>query len=409
MSISKRKSWFGRLAWVLAGLVVVVALGQLPLTVQQNPPVSLGAWASDLAWGVAIPSLYAVLAALIINRQPGNRVGWLMLLVGLAAIIPTATILGTIPEPSIFTPGIWLLAAVDNWSWVPLIFAIFLIPLHFPTGRPPTPRWRWVNWLAVGMAVFFIALISLVTPLGPFDESWMLPNPVGFIPLEWVNGPFLIVWGIGLVTVVGASVVSLFVRFRRGSAVEREQIKWLLYAGAFLVVAYALTFYLTSPDATSDAWGNLLLTVAILALPVAIAIAILRYRLYDIDVIIRKTLVYAALTVLLALVYFGSVILLQRVLGTLTGIERSPLAVVVSTLIIAALFTPLRRRIQDWIDRRFFRKKYDAQQVLAQFALTARDETDLDALTAELVRVVQETMQPEQVSVWLRDMNSPRV
>ena len=332
-----------------------------------------------------------------------------MLLVGLAAIIPTATILGTIPEPSTFTPGIWLLAAVDNWSWVPLIFAIFLIPLHFPTGRPPTPRWRWVNWLAVGMAVFFIALISLVTPLGPFDESWMLPNPVGFIPLEWVNGPFLIVWGIGLVTVVGASVVSLFVRFRRGSAVEREQIKWLLFAGAFLVVAYALTFYLTSPDATSDAWGNLLLTVAILALPVAIAIAILRYRLYDIDVIIRKTLVYAALTVLLALVYFGSVILLQRVLGTLTGIERSPLAVVVSTLIIAALFTPLRRRIQDWIDRRFFRKKYDAQQVLAQFALTARDETDLDALTAELVRVVQETMQPEQVSVWLRDMNSPRV
>ena len=131
-------------------------------------------------------------------------------------------------------------------------------------------------------------------------------------------------------------------------------------------------------------------------------VSILRYRLWDIDVVIRKTLVYTVLTALLALVYVGSVILLQGLVGTLTGVEQSTLAVVVSTLAIAAIFTPLRRRIQDVIDRRFYRKKYDAQQVLAQFALTAQDETDLDALTGELARVVQETLQPEQVSVWLR-------
>ncbi len=137
-------------------------------------------------------------------------------------------------------------------------------------------------------------------------------------------------------------------------------------------------------------------------LPIAVGVAILRDRLFDIDVIIRKTLVYSALTALLALVYFGSIIFLQRLFGSLTGVEQSPLAVVVSTLAIAALFTPLRRRIQGIIDRRFFRKKYDAQRVLAQFAITARDETDLDALTGELARIVQETLQPEGVSVWLR-------
>ena len=135
----------------------------------------------------------------------------------------------------------------------------------------------------------------------------------------------------------------------------------------------------------------------------SIGLAILRSNLFDIDVIIRKTLVYSAVTALLALVYFGGVVLLQRLFGALTGAEGSPLAVVVSTLAIAALFTPLRRRIQDVVDRRFYRKKYDAQQVLAQFAITARDETDLDALTGELARVVQDTLQPEGVSVWLRE------
>ena len=190
-------------------------------------------------------------------------------------------------------------------------------------------------------------------------------------------------------------------RFRRVSTpIERQQTKWFLLGFGLIVALIPVTVFLDSTG--RDGFLSDVTDVALwMPLYFGLAIAILRYRLWDLDVVIRKTLVYTALTALLALIYFGGVVLLQRLFGTLTGVAQSPLAVVVSTLAIAALFTPLRRRIQDAIDRRFFRKKYDAQRVLAQFALTARDETDLDALTGELARVVQETLQPEGVSVWL--------
>jgi hypothetical protein len=350
---------------------------------------------------LAIPAVFAVLGALIVHQRPSNRVGWLMLVAALGSDIPTGVILGLMPPPEKVTLGIWLLATVDNWSWILLIFPIFLIPLHFPSGQPPTPRWRWVNWLALGLALLFIPLISLTTTIGPATQSWELPNPVGFIPLELLNGSFLTFWGIGLITIILGSVGSLFVRYRHAGIVEREQIKWLLYAGAFFAVTYALTFFLTPTDANSDAWGNLALTFAILLLPFAIAIAILRYRLYDIDIIIRKTLQYGVVTGLLALVYFGSIVLLQSLFDAVTG-AQSPVVIVISTLLIASLFNPLRHRVQGFIDRRFFRQKYDAQQVLAQFAQTARDEVSLEVLRAELSHVVQETLQPEQVTIWLK-------
>ncbi|MBP6803783.1 MAG: hypothetical protein KA362_06715 [Chloroflexi bacterium] len=389
------------LAWLLCLFCVLVASATLVhWLLSQNGLFTLAGLVEAVGWNWALPVLFSTLAALIIAYQPRNRVGWLLMLPALVTALPNLYSLAA--PPLRLTLGVFLLIWFDGWSWIPIIFAIFLIPLHFPTGRPPSPKWNWVNWLAVGMWLFFITVTLFVAPYSPPNYDWTLPNPIGFIPISWFDGPFMIIWGAGLLTVVSGSVVSLFSRYRHAHMVERQQIKWLLYVGAVFILVYAAVFLFsdTQESNSMDGWVNLIFTLSILAFPVAIAIAILRYQLFDINVIIRKTAVYTVLTAVLALVYFGTIILLQSLVGQATG-EQSPLIIVFSTLVIAALFAPLRQRIQAIIDRRFFRKKYDAQQVLAQFAQTARDETDMAALQAELLRVVQETMQPEQLSVWL--------
>jgi hypothetical protein len=196
------------------------------------------------------------------------------------------------------------------------------------------------------------------------------------------------------------AVVSMIVRLRRSIGVERQQLKWIVYAGAVAAGGFALTLFLSGPLANAVFAAAFL---AFIGVPVAAGFAIMRYRLYEIDLLINRTLVYGSLTVMLALVYFGGVAATQAIFRTLTGQEEQPqLAVVVSTLVIAALFNPLRRRIQDFIDRRFYRRKYDAAKTLEAFSAKLRDETDLDALSDDLVVVVRETMQPAHVSFWLR-------
>jgi len=231
-----------------------------------------------------------------------------------------------------------------------------------------------------------------------------IDNPYG---IEAFGGLLKVIGGVSsivlLVTVL-ASVFSIVIRFRRSRGDERRQIKWVAYAGA--VVALVLILQLAVETALPKASAllevlNLGLVVAFIGVPIAAGIAILKYRLYEIDTIINRTLVYGGLTALLALVYVGSVIALQYIFRTLTGGESS-LAVVASTLAIAALFNPLRRRIQALVDHRFYRRKYDAAKTLAAFSARLRDETDLDALSGELVSVVRETVQPARVSLWLR-------
>jgi hypothetical protein len=228
-------------------------------------------------------------------------------------------------------------------------------------------------------------------------------------------GPYV---GFGLVAVYGLltviSVIHTLIT-ERSDVVARAQIKWVglglaLVAGfQFLENTVGISMAFLSDEVNLSPWWEKLIYVFVyLALPITIAIAILRYRLWDIDVIIRKTLVYGALTATLALVFFGGVALLQQVVGRLTGTEDSPVVIVISTLVIAALFSPLRRRIQDFIDRRFYRRKYNAEQALEAFAATARNETDLESLSSKLVEVVSQTVQPERVSLWLQPQRTPK-
>ncbi len=288
----------------------------------------------------------------------------------------------------------WFGGWARGMGWFLLV--VFLL-LLFPTGRLPSPRWRPVLWGGVA----FVALFTLVSWLSPVSVDLRLAsvrNPLG-LELEIVNllgeAMYLV-----LPLLLVPSGAAAIVRFRRSRGDERQQLKWFAYAVAIMVVVFGLWLSLAIAGLVPS--NALIWTVPLIGLPIAVGVAILKHRLYDIDLVINRTLVYGSLTGSLALVYLGGVASLQYAFRGFTGGD-SQLAVVASTLIIAALFNPLRRRMQDFVDRRFYRKKYDAAKTLEAFSARLRKETDLDALNGELVSVVRETMRPAHVSLWLRE------
>jgi hypothetical protein len=401
MMRDKRYPFF---AWIFFGLIAGSVIAGMIYYVSVSPP---GKQPSifELVFPL-VPIIFAFVGALIISRQPRNVIGLLMMLPGLSLTFVTDAYLqpfisGQLPPPTSPSNLFLLVLWFSNWSWLLLILPMMFIMVLFPTGQVHSPRWNWLIYVGLGILAVMILLATFAEELTPVsgDIDWMIRNPIGFLKTDWIDavvGPLLIIFPLWIVL----CAVSLFVRFHQSLSVEREQIKWLFFAGVIFVLFYAPSFIGDSYNQAENLW-NLLLPVGMLTFPAAIAIAILRYRLYDIDIIIRRTLQYTLLTGLLVLVYFGSVVLLQNLFETLTG-EQSPIVIVISTLAIAALFNPLRHRIQEFIDRRFFRKKYDAEQALAQFAATARDEVDMDKLTSALLGVVEETIQPERISLWLR-------
>jgi len=359
-------------------------------------------WLAHTVSAVAFSSIGAVVG----SRRPENPIGWLFCAIGVfAAIVLLSSEYAAytlLAQPNSL-PGGLAMVWIRAWAWVPYLGLFVLLFLVFPDGWPPTPALRWFT----GLVLFVIAYGTLLAALspGPIDAiGGAVENPLGMEPLQGVGtnsavGPVeSVLYVLGIL-----AAASLFARMRRARGVERQQIKWFAYATVVLVGGTVLAF--TVSEATGLRWlgklGLVLTMVGLAGLPLAIGIAVLRYRLYNIDRIINRTLVYGSLTAMLLALYFGGIVVLQRVFVLLTG-ERSTLAVVASTLVIAALFTPLRRRIQGFIDRRFYRRKYDTRKTLEAFSAQLRNETDLDALGDDLVGVVGETMQPAHVSLWLR-------
>jgi hypothetical protein len=398
-----RRGALAWLAWSLVGLAVAMLAGGISLALVARPFGAQLTYESEADPFSAIVSLvtlltFSVVGAIIASRQPRNAIGWIFCSIGLVVSLNSLTggyaeyrLAGGSAPGNLAETAAW----VSTWTWILLVYVptSFLL-LLFPDGRPPSPRWRPVAWCAAFGIIGFVAGYALQP--GPLEDYPQIMNPYG------VESPILVVGAVaailGAASMV-ASAISLIVRMRRAGSEQRQQIKWLAYGGAVAVgtvfAGGVISIWNTNVSIAVIGFG-------LLGLPVFTGIAIVKHRLYDIDVIINRTLVYGSLTIMLAAVYFAGVVGTQYVFRAVTGQERLPqLAVVVSTLAIAALFDPLRRRIQSFIDRRFYRSKYDAAKTLEAFSSKLRDETDLGTISDDLISVVRETMQPEHASLWL--------
>jgi hypothetical protein len=380
------------LAWALCTLTLMLtALNFLliALNVSSNVPAYVF-WPELTSIAVG----YSVIGAIIASRLPNHPIGWICCAIGLIAAVDhfggeySLYALLALPHP---LPGGEAMLWLQGWFWMLFIGLIVFLLLLFPTGRLPSSRWRTFAWVSGAVIAAGVIWSSVISPDVGFNVP---PSPVQ----------------LSVLLLGGVAAASVVVGRRGARRVERQQIKWLLYVGPIFFVASGLHigfYYFWLAEGSLGLWASyLLVIVGGLSVPTAIGVAILRYRLYEIDLIVNRTLVYGSLSAMLVALYFGGIVVLQRVFVALTG-QQSTLAVVVSTLAIAALFNPLRRRVQGFVDRRFYRRKYDARKTLEVFSAQLRDETDLNALSEDLVGVVRETMQPAHVSLWLRP-DTPR-
>jgi hypothetical protein len=404
------------LAWSLAGLSVAMFVASVPLYVLLRSAHVPSNWDVNLTVGNRLGGvlflIFPLVGALIASRRPRNPIGWILLADGvlwmLTGMMDYCSVYGVASPGSVPFPVI--VAGINNVMWVPAVGVLgTYVFLLFPDGRLPSRRWRPLASLA-GVVILLLCILVGLSP-GPLQNLGEVRNPFGLENYPWVQPAGYFVLPLLPLCMI-ASVLSIVMRYRRSRGEERLQIKWIAFAASFVgllyLIAMVCAFIFPSGawfQAGSPLWLDLLGYAALISftiVPIAVGFAVLRYRLYDID-IINRALVYGSLTISLVLVYVGGVAGTQTAFRFLTGQDQQPqLAVVASTLAIAALFNPLRRRIQTIMDRRFYRKNYDARRTLEDFSARLRDETDLEQLNAELLSVVGATMQPEHVSLWLK-------
>jgi hypothetical protein len=388
--VKRRTATF--LAWGMCALALVVIASVVVLTL-------LNGDLNDINF-VIVGVSSTIVGGVVAARRPANPVGWLFL--GSALISAVKVLAGEYAVYGIVTdPGSLPLPYALAWLSNTMVLvgptiSFVLIPLYFPDGRPVSRRWALATRASLGSLLLFTVLYAFAP--GEAVDGSGIQNPLGVEALRPLMKTFETVVTAWFIALILAAAGSLVVRFLRSVGEERQQLKWFTYAAAILPVWFVVNRPIQ--DAFPDLFA-VLDSLFIAAVPIAAGIAILRYRLYDIDLIINRTLVYGVLSLLLGLIYFGAIVLSQAALRTLAGGESS-LAVVASTLAIAALFNPLRQRVQDFIDRRFYRSRYDAAKTLEGFSARLREETDLDRLGGELVSVVHETMHPRHASLWLR-------
>jgi hypothetical protein len=401
-----RRPTSAALARVVCAIAAVLTLAAVALTLvlvldsSYEPVESAASGLSDLLMVLA----FAVVGGILTLKRPDNLVGWALVLSGVGSLIGGVpgvyAELALLAKPEAGLPGGAAAAAVSSGSWTTLIAGVFLLLVVFPAGRIPSRRWRVVTTFVLSgfAAVWFLIATSQEQLDAPFDA---FENPLALAGSNRPVEVFFWIVNIAVLFCVVLAAIGLLRRFRRSRGEERQQFKWLAASAGLLVVTFPIAGFFEYSDLAGAAFS-----VALVALPVSVGIAIFRYHLYDLDLVARRTVVYGALSALLAGLYFGIVLTLQEVFSSFAG--GSDLAIAISTLAVAALFQPARGRVQTFVDRRFYRRRYDAQRTLETFSARLRDEIDLDTLRGELGTVVEDTMQPTHVTLWLRTTGGDR-
>lgn len=395
------------LIWLSSLLVCILILVLMGITIFSYRQFESGLSFLFQLSSYFLPIVYLITGSFIATRQLTNIIGWLLILFGAALVVELViewVYFNFRPlEP---TPIDLTMVWYSSIYWLIQVLSILHILLLFPTGKFHKPGWRWLSFATIGWAVFLVILHTISQPLTSTSMG-NLPNPLGVIPYRTILQITREIWIPGLVLLLVLCLIGLFLRYRLAMTLIRLQMRWLLYSCSLfigcLVVVGIFGFY--EPDTNIGYTVMIATNISVALIPVSIAAAIMRFHLWDIDVLIRRTLVYSILSTILALVYFGGVTLLQGLFSKFTG-EQSSAAIVLSTLSIAALFNPLHKRIRSFVDRRFYRSRYDSEKTLTSFSVHLRAEVNLDDLSTHITSVVEETFQPAHVSLYLLGFSS---